>query len=69
MRVINGRAGVRIDSMAEGETFELNDAHWIVSNYVDDNDNTLCVSLESGTAKFVPMELIVTPITAEVHIL
>lgn len=69
MRVINGRAGVRLESMAEGETFELNDSHWIVSDYVDDNDNTLCVSLESGKAEFVPRELIVVPITAEVHIL
>ena len=69
MRVINVRAGVRLESMAEGETFEINNSHWIVSGYVDDNDNTLCVSLESGKAEFVPRELIVMPVTAEVRIL
>lgn len=69
MRVIDSRVGTYIHKLAEGATFQLNGVYWLVSDYVDDNDNTLCVRLESGRAEFIPMDLIVVPVTAEVHIL
>lgn len=69
MRVIINRAGNHLYNFAEGETFELNGLHWIVSGYEDEDCHILCVSLESGKAEFVPRELIVVPVTAEVHIL
>lgn len=69
MRVINGRAGNYLYAMAEGETFELDGAHWIISDYIDNDDKTLCVRLESGRAEFIPKELIVVPVTVEAHIL
>lgn len=69
MRVINGRAGVRLDSMAEGETFIYNNDYWIVTDYADNHDKTLCVSLPTGYTQFLIKETVVIPVTAEVHIL
>lgn len=69
MRVINERAGVHLESMAEGETFFYEDDYWLITDYADDNDKTLCVSLKSGFTAYLPKERIVTPITAEAHIL
>ena len=69
MRVINDRAGVRLGSMAQGETFIYEDEHWIVTDYEDSRDNILCVDLSSGLTSYLSKEWIVIPVTAEVHIL
>ena len=69
MRVINDRAGVRLGSMAQGETFIYEDEHWIVTDYEDSRDNILCVDLSSGLTSYLSKEWIVIPVPAEVHIL
>lgn len=69
MRVINNRAGVRLDSMAEGETFMYCNDYLIVTDYADKHDNTLCVNLSTGSTVFLIRETVVIPVTAEVHIL
>lgn len=69
MRVISDRAGVRFDSMAEGETFIYANDYWLVTDYVDEYDNILCVNLSSGHTEFLVQSLVVVPVTAEVHIL
>lgn len=69
MIVVNDRAGVRLDSMAQGETFIYEDEHWIVTDYEDSRNNILCVNLSSGLTAYLSKEWIVVPITAEVHIL
>lgn len=68
MRVINCRAGVRIDSMAEGETFKLDD-YWLMTDYYDCNGKVACINLSSGYTLFLIKDTVVIPVTAEVHIL
>lgn len=69
MRIINGRAGVNLETMAEGEVFKLDDDYWLVTDYVDEHDKTLCANLSSGYGLFLNKDSLVIPVSAEVHIL
>lgn len=68
MRVINSRTGVLLDSMAAGETFKDDYDYWIVTDYYKDNDKVACVNLSSGYTMFLSGNMVVIPVTAEVHI-
>lgn len=69
MRIVNERAGVRLESMAEGEIFIEDDDYWLITDYRSGNNDILCANLSSGFTIYLGNEKIVIPVTAEVHIL